>query len=122
MKITRKLTVTAAALMFSLPAFAEDYEHYKGEPAETLEQAVANFSEYNNRLDKVLAGELTPEAMNEIHQLTYTLENALGKLNEEFDDLAERLELVHKASEHADPETIQREGSVYLEKSRKVIP
>lgn len=122
MKTIRKLSIAAAALLFSLPAFAEDYEHFKGEPAETLEQAVANFSEYNSRVDTVLAGELTPEAMNEIHQLTYTLENALGKLNEEFDDLAERLELVHKASEHADPETVKREGSVYLEKSQKVIP
>jgi len=122
MKITRNLTLVAAALMFSLPALAEDYEHYEGEPAETLEQAVTNFSKYNNKLDKMLAGELTPEAMNEIHQLTYTLENALGKLNEEFADLAERLELVHKASEHADPETVKFEGSVYLEKSRKVIP
>jgi len=122
MTFSRKLTIATAALMFSLPAFAEEYEHYKGEPAETLEQAVANFSEYNSRLDKALAGELSPEAMNEIHQLTYTLENALDKLNEEFDDLAERLELVHEASEHADPETVEREGSIYLEKSRKVIP
>ncbi|RBP29718.1 hypothetical protein DET50_10968 [Marinobacter pelagius] len=122
MKITRNLTLVAAALMFSLPALAEDYEHYEGEPAETLEQAVTNFSKYNNKLDKLLAGELNPEAMNEIHQLTYTLENALNKLNGEFDDLAERLELVHEASEYADPETVEREGSIYLQKSRKVVP
>ncbi|MFO7530727.1 MAG: DUF6746 family protein [Marinobacter sp.] len=122
MEHTCKLAIVGAVLTFSLPVFAGEYDHYKGEPGETLEQAVANFSEYNNKLDRVLAGEPTPEAMHEIHQLTYTLENALGKLNRELDELVERLELVHEASERADPETVKREGAIYLEQSRKVIP
>lgn len=122
MKTTLQIAAAAAALMFAALAFADDdYDHYKGEPSKTLEQAVANLSEYNNRLEKVLAGELTPEAMNEVHQLTYTLENALGKLDHELEDIAERLEKVHKASEHAAPDTVKEQGAVYLEKSRSII-
>ena len=122
MNATLKLTTAAAALVFALPTFADDtYEHFNGEPAKTLEQAVANFSEYNTRLEKMLAGELTPQTMNEVHQLTYTLENALGKLDSELADIAERLEKVHKASEHADPDTVKKQGMVYLDKSRTIV-
>lgn len=118
-----KHLMLATTLLFTLPAFADDhYDHFKGEPAKTLEQAVANFSEYNNRLEQVLAGELTPEAMNTVHQLTYTLENALEKLDDELEDIAERLEKVHKASERAAPEIVKKQGEVYLEKSRTIIP
>lgn len=118
------LIFSVAALMFSLPLAAvadDEYQHFKGEPAKTLEQAVANLSMYNQRLETALAGELSPEAMNEVHQLTYTLENALGKLDHELADIAERLEKVHKASERADPETVKRQGRVYLEKSRVLV-
>ncbi|MFO8142461.1 MAG: DUF6746 family protein [Marinobacter sp.] len=122
MKTTLKLATAAAVLMFAVLAFADDdYDHYQGEPAKTLEQAVANLSEYNTRLETSLTGELTPEAMNEVHQLTYTLENALSKLDSELEGIAERLERVHKASEHADPDTVKQEGAVYLEKSRTII-
>ncbi|WP_029654101.1 DUF6746 family protein [Marinobacter daepoensis] len=120
----QSLILSVAALMFSLPLAAEaddDYKHFKGEPSQTLEQAVANLSTYNRRLETALSGELTPEAMNEVHQLTYTLENALGKLDDELEDIAERLEKVHKASERADPGTVKRQGSVYLEKSRVLL-
>src|SRR5690606_41105157 len=120
--MTKHLILATATLLFTLPAFADDeYDHYKGEPSKTLEQAVANYSEYNNRLEQVLAGELSPEAMNEVHQLTYTLENALGKMDDELEDIAERLELVHKASERADPDTVKQEGAVYLEKIRTIV-
>lgn len=122
MRLNARILAATTALLFTLPGVAsEDYDHYKGESATSLEQAVANLSEYNNRLEKVLSGELTPEAMNEVHQLTYTLENALGKMDEELEDIAERLEKVHKASEHAAPDTVKKEGAVYLEKSRTIV-
>lgn len=115
-------SLSCATLIFTTPAISSDeVEHFKGKPSKTLTQAVANFSDYNNKLEKVLSGELTPEAMNEVHQLTYTLENALGKLDEELEDMAERLEEVHLASERADQDTVQKQGSIYLEKSRTII-
>ncbi|QBM18584.1 hypothetical protein MARI_27250 [Marinobacter sp. JH2] len=122
MALTLKLATAAATLLFTFPAFAgEDYNHFKGEPAETLTQAVVNLSDYNNKLEQVLSGDLTPESLHEVHQLTYTLENALSKLDDELEDIAERLEKVHKASEHADPDTVKKEGQIYLTKTRTII-
>jgi len=117
----RHFTAVAASLLVAAPAFASDTDHFKGEPSHTLEQAVANFSQYNKKLEKVLAGDLTPEAMNEVHQLTYTLENALQKLDGEIDELEETLEKVHKASERADTDTVRTAGKQYLTNSRKIV-
>ncbi|MAT50675.1 MAG: hypothetical protein CMK32_05775 [Porticoccaceae bacterium] len=118
-----KMAVLSSVLCVSVPVFADDRPgHYEGEPAETLEQAVANFSEYNRRLEAILGqGELSSRDLHEVHQLTYTLENALEKLREEMEDLAEVLEEVHLASENADPETVKSKGRDYLETSRQVI-
>ena len=113
--------LTCAALTFPVISFADEVEHYEGKESATLKEAVANFSEYNEKLEKILDGELTPEAMNEIHRLTYTLENALGKINEEFDGLAETLEEIHLASESADTKGVATNGKDYLETSRTVI-
>lgn len=112
-----------ATLGLSLPVLADDRPgHYQGEPAETLEQAVANFSEYNTRLEGILGqGQLSSADLHEVHQLTYTLENALEKLREETEDLAEVLEEVHVASENADAATVQARGREYLETSRRII-
>ncbi len=113
--------LTCAALTFPVTSFADEVEHYEGKESATLKEAVANFSEYNEKLEKILDGELTPEAMNEIHQLTYTLENALGEINEEFDGLAVTLEEIHLASESADTDGVASNGKNYLETSRTVI-
>ena len=122
MKKLRHLVLTAVtSLVIANPAMAEDANHYKGEPANTLDQAVHHFSEYNTKLETTLAGELTPETMNDVHQLTYTLENALKKMDDELEQLAETLERVHKASEHSDPNTVRSAGKQYLETGRKIV-
>lgn len=113
--------LTCVALTFPVSSLAEEVEHYEGEKSATLKEAVANFSEYNEKLEEILDGELTPEAMNEIHQITYTLENALGKINEEIDGLAVTLEEIHLASESADTNAVASNGKDYLETSRTVI-
>jgi hypothetical protein len=97
--------------------------HYEGEPAETLEQAVANFSEYNARLSAVLEkGELTAEDMETVHELTYTLENALQTIDQELAELAETLEAMHLASESQDAGSTSQHGADYLNTARTVIP
>lgn len=97
-------------------------DHFKGKPANTLEEAVGNFSEYNSKLAAIVAkDELSPLDMHEVHQLTYTLENALEKIRAELATLAETLEAVHVASEHADVATVKTQGKAYLDKSRKVV-
>lgn len=122
----KTLTSIALSCLLSvaLPALADERpDHYAGEPSETLEQALSNFSEYNDKLDKILSkDELSATDLNEVHQLTYTLENALEKIRSEYADLAEVLEEVHIASETTDSDSVKSKGQDYLETANKVSP
>lgn len=117
--LTLSLTLTAA------PAFASDDDkrpdHFKGKPSETLEQALDNLREYNAKLAEVMTGELNPQKMAEIHQLTYTLEVALQRLDKEVDDLQDVLEDVHKGSEHMDFDKVTKNAKQYLDTSNKIV-
>ena len=123
MKNLTFLLATVITLGLAPLTWAEERpEHFEGKPAETLEQAVANLSEYNAKLAGLLAQEkLSPADLNKVHQLTYTLENALARINDEFDDLADTLETVHIASERADAETVKAQGRIYLDTAGQVI-
>lgn len=121
-----QLTLAGALLVavYSMPtaAMAQDrIDHFKGEPAATIEQALQNIAEYNQRLSTVLASELTPTKMAEIHQLTYTLENALERLREDLAELADTLEEVHVASETMDYTVVKKAGELYLQTSQQLI-
>jgi hypothetical protein len=112
-----------ASVFAAVPAHAERPDHYTGVAAGTLEAAVANFSEYNRRLEAILAkGELTANDLDSIHHLTYTLENALERINADLAQLAETLEELHLASESFEPATAKAKGLEYLTAARKVIP
>lgn len=101
---------------------AERQGHFKGKQSATLEQAVTNFREHNAKLAKLLAKDkLSPQDAQEVHELTYTLENALKKINSDFAELADVLEEVHVASEKLDTITIKKRGKTYLDISQKVI-
>lgn len=122
----KKMTLLVAGL-FALGLSAvlqaeERPDHFKGKPSETLEQAVANFSEYNGKLADLLAKDaLNPHDLHQVHELTYTLENALEKINAELTELAKTLEAVHVASESGDAKTTKEEGARYLDTARQVI-
>lgn len=114
LKSTLRLLPLLAVL--SWPALAEErVDHYQGKPAETLEQAIANFKAGNAQLKQLLEGEVTSADLAEIHQLSYTLENALGKMNKEMKVMAMLLEQVHLASETAKAQTVQGSGRAYLD-------
>lgn len=66
--------------------------------------------------------QLTPDDLNTIHLLTYTLENALEKINTDLAELAEKLELLHLASETSDANAARQYGETYLLNARTVIP
>ncbi|MCK0506521.1 DUF6746 family protein [Aromatoleum anaerobium] len=125
MKKPAVIAATVALLAFVPTAFAsgagEPVRHYKGEPAKTLPEAVKNFSEYNAKLEAILKGNVSDAAMADVHELTYTLENALGKMNEELTKLAEKLEKLHQASEKLDREGVIQHGDEYLSVSRQVV-
>lgn len=123
-KKTSGAIVLAIVLAGSAPAMSDDrVEHYEGKTAESLEEAVGHFSEYNAKLSEALQkDELTGEDLETIHELTYTLENALAIIREDLAELADTLEAVHLASETHDPEDTKKHGAAYLEAARTVIP
>jgi len=113
----------SALIALSPAAHAEERpSHYKGLPADTLDDAVKNFSEYNRKLETLLANDsLSPDEVVTIHELTYTLRNALHKIDEELETLEETLEELHEASETINTETVLTKGREYLSVSRKII-
>ena len=124
-----KLTAILAAIMLGLAAFAapgmadEKVQHYEAKPSETLEDAVKNFSEYNKKLSEVLSREsLSDSDMEEVHQLTYTLEVALAKINEEMSGIVDTLEEVHLASEERNEAKLRGVAEVYMEVATTVVP
>ncbi len=120
--------VFAAATLIAVfglaPAVAtEEIDHYEAKPSRTLEEAVANFIEYNAKLAAIMAREdLTVADMEEIHQLTYTLEVALAKINDVMQALPVTLEELHLASESHNVAKVRGVGSVYLENAQTAVP
>ncbi len=116
MTLKHSLMILPFLAALSWPTQADDrLDHYQGKPADTLEQAVANFVEGNRELRQLLEGEVSNADLARVHELSYTLENALGKMNEEMKVLAVLLEQVHLASETAKAETVQGSGRAYFE-------
>ncbi len=124
MKLTAFLVATAiggAALVAPVQA-DERVTHYEAKPSETLDEAVTNFSEYNRLLADVLKKEqLSVDDLEQIHQLTYTLEIALAKINEEMAGLPETLERLHLSSEAHNADEARGVGETYLETAQKVV-
>ena len=114
------LSFVPAALLFglSMGVYAHDDErpdHFEGEASETLEEAQARFAETNRRIADILAqDEVTMLDMAEIHKLTYTLENAIERIDQEYDRLEEQLEALHLASEGADVARVRSLADTYL--------
>jgi len=117
-------TMTGAMMLgFATAATADEVQHYAPKQSETLEEAVANFAEYNGLVRQVLAkDDLTVADMERIHELTYTLEIALAKINEHFSDLPVTLENLHLASEDHDAAKMRGIADVYLETAETVVP
>ncbi|PCF95505.1 DUF6746 family protein [Vreelandella nigrificans] len=98
------------------------YEHFEGKPSETLAEAVTNFSEGNQRLAELIAADsISDEQMNEIHMLSYTIENALQKIDEEVDAMAILLEEVHLGSETLDQARVLTNGQEYLSAAQTLV-
>jgi hypothetical protein len=117
------ISVLTAALLSATPlvstsALADDderqYQHFKPEPAENLQQAVMNLNKYNAMLDEIVNGDLSAEDMAKVHELTYTLEVALARLSKELDVAANSLEEVHLGSEQMNKQRVKGFGKDYL--------
>jgi len=116
------IILTTAGLSLAATATAAEVEHYQGKEAKTLEQAVTNLRDYNQRLEALLEKEdLTAAELEKVHQLTYTLENALKRINTELGSIAGNLETVHLASERRETETVRSKGRIYLQQVDTLI-
>lgn len=114
--------VAFVAILAATPAVAQDnVDHYAPKPSETLEQALENFSKYNVFMADIIAKDsLTPNDMEDVHQLTYTIEAALAKIIEESTALAVQLEIVHHWSEGTNAQRLKEHGQTYLEMAQKL--
>lgn len=117
-----RFTLAFIALMaWSVVGHADSsrVDHYEGEAAESLEEALVHLTEYNQRLAAMIDNDsLTPSELNEIHQLTYTLENALERIRIDVASIAETLEEVHLGSEQADVQHVRERAQAYLDASQ----
>lgn len=103
-------------------AQASDDEHFEGEQPETYVQAQAVLQKYNAQLAAFAEdGEISPAEMGQVHELTYTLENALEKMEDTLDQVAERLEVVHEGSEHGAYQSVLDNTRQYLQASTPLL-
>lgn len=112
------VSAAAALLLFGTAAQADDDRpaHFKGASVSSWSEAQDNLTKYNNELADILAQDkLSPQDGVKVHELTYSLENALEYMEEAIDELAEQLEEVHVASEKNELDTIKNKGIIYLE-------
>lgn len=117
MQIYKLLTIILLICLTAVSLAENDYRHAEGLPAETLAQAVTNYDLYNQKFADLLEQELTPEAMHEIHMLSYTLENALETMHAELSKHRDDLERIHKASERMKTDQVIEFGNKYLDTS-----
>ena len=116
MKVMNYLAAAALSFGVATMAKAETVEHFEGKNAESLEEAVTNFKLYNQRLESLLKKDsMSADDVTKVHELTYTLENALAKINDELGKLTVTLEEVHLASEKYDADAVRDHGDAYME-------
>jgi hypothetical protein len=117
------LSILSLALLFSASAtvLAEDSvasgrPHFEGQQAESFAEALKIFEEANEKLEDYLddEGDIAAADIAHVHELTYTIENALERIRSELSDLAVTLETLHLASEKGDTETVMEAGRNYL--------
>lgn len=116
--------IMTTGLTVGFAASADDARpvHFKAEPVTSLEQAIQVFREHNARLAEILDGEVNNQAIAEIHMLTYTLENALERINNDAAGLAETLEALHLSSEKYNAGEVKKFGAAYLDRATKLVP
>ena len=113
---------TIAAFPTSATATSEKYAHFPAVESTDIASAFCNIQTYNAKLNALLAKEsLSAEDMVKIHELTYTLENALNLLKATLETTSVKLEEVHKASERLDKKVINESGEVYLNNTAEII-
>lgn len=111
------LAAAAVLGLATLPVHAsEEVRHYSAEPSESLAEALENLAAYNAKVAEVVArDDLSPSDMEEVHEYTYTMEQAVARIADEMAGIAVVLERVHLSSEGDNPHALRGAAQVYLE-------
>lgn len=100
----------------------EKYNHFPALDSADINAAFCNIRSYNKKLAAITSKpELTAEDMVKIHELTYTLENAVNFLKQSLAQVSIDLEDVHKASERLDATVIKSSGEKYLKPTTTMV-
>ncbi len=120
---TLMLAALCSGLLATTAQAEERPDHFEGEAADSLAEAVTQFSETNRLLAELLAQEeLSNADLGTIHRLSYTLENALAMFDAQLDTMAVDLEEVHLGSESVERERVRTHGEAYLEPAQTLVP
>lgn len=94
----------------------ERAEHFEGEAAADIAEARANLAAANAELRELLAqDEMSSADMARVHEISYTMENAIQRVQTDLEEAAVALEEVHLASEEMDRETVSQRAPDYLD-------
>jgi len=117
------LRIATLSIFFSLSAntYSEGTDHFEGKKFDNIAEAVEVLKDYNQRFEDKMNGQLDALTLHEIHELSYTMEDALAYITSTLYTVAEELETVHQATEHASPDTVRDSGTKYLELTRAII-
>lgn len=114
-------TLFSIALVNSASADS-DAQHFPAIESKSLVEAKCNLSAYQTKLSAILEkSEITPLDAVKVHELTYTLENALIKMQQDLAQMAVVLEEVHLASEKLDTDVIKKQGDVFLSSTNELL-
>lgn len=114
----KKLLLTSALMAIATTSIASDDKHFKGKMPTSYTQAQEQLVEAKAELAKLLEdGKVSTAEMGKIHQLTYSLENALEFMEDEMEQIQETLERVHKGSEHGTNEQVFNDSKLFLKNS-----
>lgn len=112
--------ITLSITLIANPAMANENtvqtaQHFAAKSAPDTNTAMCNLAQFNTILSKVTsADKIDPVAMVKVHELTYTLENALARLKITLEETAIALEEVHLASERFDESVVKSQSAAYL--------
>ncbi len=117
------VTVIGTLLILASTAKADEkYNHFPSLDSPDTATALCNLAKFNEKLKVIETKKsMTAEDMVKVHELTYTLENAVIRLQKDLDTIAVDLEKVHKASEVLAEKTIKQSGEDYLSATNNIL-
>ena len=114
--------ISSVFLVISAASAEEKYSHFPSLDAPNTTVALDNLAKFNQKLQAIASKkDLTPEDMVKVHELTYTLENAVLRLQKGLNNIAVDLEKVHKASERFDQQTLRDSSEKYLTATQLIL-